>query len=109
MCHIADTLADLLNWSQETGKPIPRQPYHIAYIENAGGIVDLDTGRYFTQAESWIDFGHRWLDYQDHIGRNGDGRTDRLANAILRASEHGYNYALCRQIAVTILRRITGE
>lgn len=99
-----DTLTDLHAWSLEFDRALPRPAHDIAYIEHAGAMVDLDTNDYFTQTDNWTDFTRRWLAEQTHRGQCPD--THRLAEAILKANDHHYDYALCRQIAVTTLRAL---
>lgn len=118
--YCSDTLDDLFTWSRETHHDLPRPAHEIAYIERTGGIIVLDeyadgkvmldssalhTGAYFTQADNWTDFAHRWLAEQARCGRPVD--KERLAAAIMKANIHHYNYALCRQIAITTLRTLT--
>lgn len=35
---------DLQEWAAETGRPLPYLAHHIAQLEIAGAVVDLETG-----------------------------------------------------------------
>ena len=35
---------DLRQWAAETGRPLPYPPHHVAQLEMADAVVDLETG-----------------------------------------------------------------
>jgi hypothetical protein len=90
-------VAELRAWQFETGQPLPLPVYDIAYCEHANLITDLTTGQRFTPYADWRDFTHRWLAEMQR--RRIHPTLERLASAIDRANQRGYDQDLCLAIA----------
>lgn len=98
---ILEAISDLELWPEEEGVPLPLPVGDIIQAETRGQVVDLQSGRAFRQADSWMDFAERWV---VEIERRGEiPSAERLAAAVGRACGGGWSVTFCNAVAWKVL------
>jgi hypothetical protein len=106
MVNVA-VVAELELFAADERVALPRPAGHIAVVESAGALVDLETGAIFSQVDNWVEFARVWVCEVVRRGRVPDDVG--LAQAVARANGLGYKPELCAGIARAALQVVMKE